>query len=222
MIQDYFYRCTKLMLTGFLQYFSAIARILSKVNHFELKEIIARLSIFASTMLIAFSLSIAAPNIAQASLQDDRFDGNIFALYAGNGSLIPPRVTLAQSFSGKRPTLLTFYIEDSKDCKQFSNVVSELQAYYGRVIDFIPVNVDSIPAELSSYTPQDPGFYYTGKVPQTLLFDASGKKILEVVGKGTFNEFDDALREIFNLLPRTESMELKRRSLNEVNAELVK
>jgi hypothetical protein len=222
MIQDYFYRCTKLMLTGFLQYFSAIARILSKVNHFELKEIIARLSIFASTMLIAFSLSIAAPNIAQASLQDDRFDGNIFALYAGNGSLIPPRLTLAQSFSGKRPTLLTFYIEDSKDCKQFSNVVSELQAYYGRVIDFIPVNVDSIPAELSSYTPQDPGFYYTGKVPQTLLFDASGKKILEVVGKGTFNEFDDALREIFNLLPRTESMELKRRSLNEVNAELVK
>jgi hypothetical protein len=57
-----------------------------------------------------------------------------------------------------------------------------------------------------------------GKVPQTLLFDASGKKILEVVGAGTFNEFDDALRELFNLLPRTESVELKRRSINEVNA----
>ena len=42
------------------------------------------------------------------------------------------------------------------------------------------------------------------------------------MGKGTFNEFDDALRDIFNLLPRTESVELKRRPLNEVNAELVK
>jgi hypothetical protein len=222
MAQNYFYCRTKLMLTGFFQYFSAIARILSKVNHFQFKKIIARFSILASTVLIVFSLSIAAPNIAQASLQDDHFDGNIFALYAGNGSLVPPRVTLAQSLSGERPTLLTFYVEDSKDCKQFSNVVSELQAYYGRVIDFIPVNVDSIPAEASSYTPQDPGFYYTGKVPQTLIFDASGKKIVEVVGKGTFNEFDDALREIFNLLPRTESVELRRRPLNEVNAELVK
>jgi hypothetical protein len=218
MAQNSFCRCTKLMLTGFLQYFSAISCILGKVNYFQFKEIISRLSILASTVLVVLSLGIAAPNIAQASLQDDRFDGNIFALYAGNGSLVPPRVTLAQSLSGERPTLLTFYVEDSKDCKQFSNVISELQAYYGRVIDFIPVNVDSIPAEASSYTPQDPGFYYTGKVPQTLLFNASGKKTLEVVGTGTFNEFDDALREIFNLLPRTESVELKRRSINEVNA----
>jgi hypothetical protein len=210
------------MLTGFSQCLPAIAPILSKVDHFNFKEIITRSSILVSTLLIWFSLSIAAPKIAHASLQDDHYDGNIFALYAGNGSLVPPRVTLAQSFSGKRPTLLTFYIEDSKDCKQFSNVVSELQAYYGRVIDFIPVNVDSIPAEVSSYTPQDPGFYYKGKVPQTLLFDASGKKIIDIVGKGTFNEFDDALRQIFNLLPRTESVELKRRPLNEVNAELVK
>jgi hypothetical protein len=218
MAQNYFYCHTKLMLTGFLQCFSAITRILSKVNHFQFKEIISRFSILAFAVSIAFFLSIAVPNIAHASLQDDHFDGNIFALYAGNGSLVPPRVTLAQSLSGERPTLLTFYIEDSKDCKQFSNVISELQAYYGKVIDFIPVNVDSIPADASNYTPQDSGFYYTGKVPQTLLFDASGKKILEVVGTGTFNEFDDALREIFNLLPRTESVELKRRSINEVNA----
>jgi hypothetical protein len=167
------------------------------------------------------ALSTAFPSPALASLQDDRFDGNIFALYAGNGSLVPPRVTLAQSLIGERPTLLTFYIEDSKDCKQFSNIISELQAYYGRVIDFIPVNVDSIPTQ-ASYTPQEPGFYYKSKVPQTLLFDAAGHKVLEVVGKGTFNQFDDSLREVFNLLPRTESVTLKRRSLNEVNAELVK
>jgi hypothetical protein len=210
------------MLTGFLKGFPLINAILSKVSYIPLKVFVSRSKLLLSTLLICLSLSLAMPNTAQASLQDDHFDGNIFALYAGNGSLVPPRVTLAQSFSGKRPTLLTFYIEDSKDCKQFSNVVSELQAYYGKVIDFIPVNVDSIPTDASSYTPQDPGFYYKGKVPQTLLFDASGKKIIEVIGKGTFNQFDDSLREIFNLLPRTESITLKRRPLNEVNAELVK
>jgi hypothetical protein len=208
------------MLTGFQHYFSKLRFRLSKVQHW-LSNLGFRPAFLTATALIWIALSLGCPNIAQASLQDDHFDGNIFALYAGNGSLVPPRITLAQSLSGERPTLLTFYIEDSRDCKQFSNVVSELQAYYGRVIDFIPVNVDSIPVQ-ASYTPQEPGFYYKNKVPQTLLFDASGKKVSEVVGKGTFNEFDDTLREIFNLLPRTESVELKRRPLNEINAELVK
>jgi hypothetical protein len=158
---------------------------------------------------------------AWASIQDDRFDGNIFALYAGNGSLVPPKVTLAQSLAGERPTILTFYIDDSQDCKQFSAVISQIQAYYGRVLDFIPINVDSIPVK-ASYDPTEPGYYYAGKVPQTLVFDLSGKQVLNVVGKGDFEQFDDVLRNVFDLLPRSESTELKRRALNEVNAELVK
>ncbi len=211
------------MLTCFFQYFSAIAHKLINIQHFQPRRIFSHFFALTATatLIVWISLSFTSPSIAHASIEDDHFDGNIFALYAGNGSLVPPRVTLTQSFSGERPTLLTFYIEDSKDCKQFSNVVSQLQAYYGKVIDFIPVNVDSIPAQVS-YTPQEPGFYYKGRVPQTLLFDAAGKKKLEILGKGTFNEFDDVLRDIFNLLPRAESVELKRRPLNEVNAELVK
>lgn len=210
------------MLTGFFKYFLEITHRLSKVHHLQLSVVITRFSILVSTVLIWFSMSIAVPSMAHATLMDDHFDGNVFALYAGNGSIVPPRVTLAESLKGDRPTLLTFYIEDSSDCKQFSNIVSQLQAYYGKVVEFIPINVDSIPVGGSSYTPQDPGFYYQGKVPQTLIFDTSGKKIIDIVGKGTFNEFDDTLRQVFNLLPRTESVELKRRPLNEVNAEMVK
>jgi len=45
---------------------------------------------------------------------DDRFDGNIFVLYGGNGSLVPPKVTLAKSLAGDRPTLLVFYVDDSR------------------------------------------------------------------------------------------------------------
>lgn len=170
--------------------------------------------------LLLLMLTVVCPS-ASASLQDDRFDGNIFALYAGNGSLVPPQLTLAQSFKGKRPTILTFYIEDSLDCKQFSATVSELQAYYGRAADIIPINVDSIPVK-DSYRTDEPGHYYAGKVPQTLIFDASGHSVLNVVGKSDFQIFDDKLREVFNLFPRSESVELKRRPFNDINAEIVK
>lgn len=173
--------------------------------------------LFCCTLL---TTAIICPS-ASATLLDDRYDGNIFALYAGNGSLVPPQLTLAQSLKGQRPTILTFYIEDSQDCKQFSATVSELQAYYGRATDIVPVNVDSIPFK-ASYSADEPGHYYNGKVPQTLIFDASGQKVLDVVGKATFEQFDNKLREVFNLLPRSESVELKRRPLNEVNAELMK
>jgi hypothetical protein len=175
----------------------------------------------ATACLLLMIVSVAFGTSAWAGIQDDRYDGNIFALYAGNGSLVPPKVTLAKSLSGERPTLLTFYIDDSQDCKQFSAVISQIQAYYGRVLDFIPVNVDSIPVQ-ASYVPTEPGYYYKGKVPQTLVFDISGKQVLDVVGKGSFEQFDDVLRNVFDLLPRSESPELKRRALNEVNAELVK
>jgi hypothetical protein len=171
--------------------------------------------------LLLMIVSVDFGTSAWAGIQDDRYDGNIFALYAGNGSLVPPKVTLAKSLSSDRPTLLTFYIDDSQDCKQFSAIISQIQAYYGRVLDFIPINVDSIPVQ-ASYDPTEPGYYYKGKLPQTLVFDISGKQVLDVVGKGAFEPFDDVLRNVFDLLPRSESPELKRRSINEVNADLVK
>jgi hypothetical protein len=174
----------------------------------------------ASCLFCLLMTLAICPNVS-ADLKDDRFDGNIFALYAGNGSLVPPQFTLAQSFKGDRPTILTFYIDDSQDCKQFSTTVSELQAYYGRAADIIPINVDAIPVK-ASYEPDEPGHYYSGQVPQTLVFDASGQRVLNVVGKANFEQFDDKLREVFNLFPRSESVELKRRPFNEINAELVK
>ena len=40
-------------------------------------------------------------------------------------------------------------------------------------------------------------------------------------GQIPYEEVDDTLREVFDLLPRSESVELKRRSFNEFNYELV-
>ncbi len=158
---------------------------------------------------------------ALAGLKDDHFDGNIFVLYGGNGSLVPPKVKLAASLASENPTLLVFYVDDSSDCKQYAPVVSQLQAFYGRAADIIPVNVDTIVPK-SSYAPTEPGYYYKGVVPQVLVFNQSGKVVLNKKGQVPFEQVDDTFREVFNLLPRSESVELKRRSVNEFNTELTK
>lgn len=155
-----------------------------------------------------------------AALTDDRYEGNIFPLYAGNGSLVPPRITLAEARQRQLPALLVFYIDDSADCKKYASVVSQLDAFYGRAAGFIPISVDAIPSE-TRYESTDPGYYYSGFVPQTVLLDQEGKVVLDQKGAIAFETVDDAFRKVFDLLPRSESVELKRRQVNEVNTELV-
>ncbi|WP_448562109.1 thylakoid membrane photosystem I accumulation factor [Trichothermofontia sp.] len=181
---------------------------------------ILSLSVLAIALTV-LNVTLFQPNPALASLNDDRFDGNIFALYAGNGSLVPPRVTLQQSRQRPdRATVMMLYVEDSRDCKQYASVLSQLQAFYGRVADFIPINVDSLPAQ-PSRDPNQPGYYYKGAVPQTVVFDQAGQVVLNETGIVSFERVDDVLREVFDLLPRSQSVELKRRPVNELNTELV-
>ena len=168
--------------------------------------------------LISFPWWLTFP--ASASINDDRYEGNIFILFAGNGSLIPPRLSLVESLQRQMPTILVFYVDDSSDCKKFSGVVSKLQEYYDRHASIIPVSVDSIPFK-SNYTPAEPGYYYQGIVPQTVVLDRQNEVVLDKSGQIPYETIDDTLREVFNLLPRSESVELKRRSFNEFNSELV-
>lgn len=168
--------------------------------------------------LFTLTFMLATPT-AWASLQDDRFDGNIFALYAGNGSLVPPRVDLKTSLKQEKPALLLFYLDDSRDCKQFATTYSQLQAGYGRAADFIPINADTVRPQ--SGTPSDESYYYSGQVPQLVLIDQQGKVVLDEVGQVPYEAADDRLREVFELVPRKESETLRRRYLNEVNSEIV-
>lgn len=157
---------------------------------------------------------------AQAGLTDDHFDGGIFPLYAGNGFLVPPRFTLSESLKGDRPTLLLLYIDDSSDCKAYAPVISQVDAFYGRAANIIPVDIDALPSTPVT-DPSDPAYYYKGLVPQTVVFDAAGTVVLNETGQVPFEALDDAFRKVFDLLPRSESMELKRRIVNEVNSEFV-
>lgn len=156
---------------------------------------------------------------AMAGINDDRYEGNIFILFAGNGSLVPPRISLAESLKREMPAIIVFYVDDSSDCKQFSGIVSRMQEFYGRAASIIPVTVDSLAK--SNYTPKEPGYYYEGVVPETVILDQQGKVVYRGKGQVPYEEVDDVLRQVFDLLPRSESVTLKRRSFNEFNSELV-
>jgi hypothetical protein len=147
---------------------------------------------------------------AQAGVSDDRFDGNIFVLYASNGSLVPPRTSLAESMQRERPTVLMFYTDDSAECKDNSLVVSQLQAFYRQNVTFMPISVDTLPAG-QTYTPQEAAYYYNGSlVPQFLVIDPDGNVALDRIGQTPYEVIDDALREIKNLPDRPESFAIER------------
>ncbi|MDJ0661204.1 MAG: thylakoid membrane photosystem I accumulation factor [Crocosphaera sp.] len=170
------------------------------------------------SLVISFNSWGISP--ATASIDDDRLDGNIFVVYAGNGSLVPAKLSLKDSLDREMPTVLVYYLDDSRDCKQFAIVVSRIQEFYGRAANIIPISVDNIPVK-DSYTQQEPGYYYDDLIPQTVILDGEGNKVFDGQGQVKYEAVDDVLREVFNLLPRSESVELKRRTVNEFNEELV-
>jgi thiol-disulfide isomerase/thioredoxin len=172
-------------------------------------------------LLLAVCLCFLVIQPAFAGLNDDRYEGNIFVLYAGNGSLVPPKEKLATALVQHKPTFLAFYVDDSSDCKQYAIVISKVQEFYGRATQILPINVDTIPVK-EKYEPNEPGYYYSGKVPQVVVFDKEGKVALNKTGQVRYEEIDDKFREMFDLLPRAESPDLQRRSFNEFSSELSK
>jgi hypothetical protein len=183
------------------------------------KMIYSALKILARTLCTVAACFVLLATPAQAAIDDDRFDGNIFVLYAGNGSLVPPRFGLADSLRTKKPAVLVFYLDDSKDCKQFAGVVSQLQADYGRAASLIPISVDSLIGQ--QYPKTEPGYYYSGKIPQTVVLDGTGKVVFNEVGNTSFDKIDVALRQVFNRPARTGN-QLEQRSFNEFNSEMSK
>ncbi|MHC5743646.1 MAG: thylakoid membrane photosystem I accumulation factor [Nostoc sp.] len=172
-------------------------------------------------LLLLVSLFIISMQPASAGLNNDLYDGNIFVVYAGNGSLVPPRQTLAQTLAEHKPVFLAFYLDDSSDSKRYAISISRVQEFYGRVAEIMPINVDTIPPK-ETYDPTEPGYYFAGSVPQVVVLNKSGEVVLNKKGQVAFEDIDDQFRKIFDLLPRTETAQLKRRAFNEFSSELAK
>lgn len=170
------------------------------------------LSIFLGTVL-----GDAQP--VQAKLTDDTYDGNIFALYWGNGSIVPPRISLAQSLEIGRAAMLVFYVDDSADCKRFSPILNLAQGFYGKTISLIAVPVDSLDLQHNNYTPADEAYYYKGTVPQTVLISGEGKVSYDREGLFGFEELDSAIRDLLGLPEAPPELKFRKtdKVINELN-----
>ena len=72
---------------------------------------------------ILIALIFLNPYKANASRDSNSYDGNIFPIYAGNGSIVPPQTTLQESLKNKRVAVLFFYLDDSSDSKAMAPII---------------------------------------------------------------------------------------------------
>ncbi|MFZ0408951.1 MAG: thylakoid membrane photosystem I accumulation factor [Cyanobium sp.] len=176
-------------------------------------------SLLAILLLLLGSVSgLAAP--AAAALDDDRYDGNIFALYAGNGSLVPPRGSLAQALEDGRVAVVVYYLDDSSVSKRFAPVVSELQRLWGQAIELIPLVTDPLqnrPVE----GPGDPAGYWKGTIPQVVIFDQQAKVVFDASGQVDVDAINRVISQVTGIPMAPSSGNSSTMSFNELNSEVV-
>jgi len=178
---------------------------------------IAIASCLSLSILLGSVFGAAQP--VQAKLTDDTYDGNIFALYGGNGSIVPPRISLAQSLEQGKAAMLVFYVDDSADCKRFSPILNLAQGFYGKTISLIAIPVDSLDLQKKSYSPTEEAYYYKGVVPQTVLISGDGKVGYDREGLFGFEELDSAIRDLLGLPDAPPELKFRKtdKAINEVN-----
>jgi hypothetical protein len=170
---------------------------------------------------LLLSLLVLAPAIAQASLTNNNYDGNIYALYAGNGSLVPPRSSLEQALAEHRPAVVVYYLDDDASSKQFAPVVSELQRLWGNSIELIPLVTDPL-QNRPDQGPSDPAHYWHGRIPQVVVFNPDGKVLLDAEGQVGLDSINDAVSQATGITIPEEFRRSTTVSINELNAEVVR
>lgn len=158
---------------------------------------------------------------AAASLTNNNFDGNIYALYAGNGSLVPPRSSLEQALAAERPAVLVYYLDDDASSKQFSPVVSELQRLWGNNVELIPLVTDPL-QNRREQGPTDPAHYWHGHTPQVVVLDGSGQVLLDAEGQVPLDAINDAVSTATGIAIPESFRNSTTVSINELNAEVVR
>ena len=183
----------------------------------RLAQLIRPLAALVLSLLLALGL---APAAAQAARDTNSYDGNIYALYAGNGSLVPPRSTLADAMAQHRPILLGFFLDDSAASKQYAVVFNELQRLWGRSVELILLPTDPL-QNRDTHGPTDPASYWKGVIPQVVVFNSEGKPVLDEAGPVSIDAINVALTEVTGLKPQGDVKLSLSREVNELNSEIV-
>ena len=166
-----------------------------------------------SSLLILIILSV---NPVYSARDTDSYDGNIYPIYAGNGSLVPPPSTLSESLKNERTSVLVFYLDDSSTSKQFAPVVSGIKLLWSSSIDLIPISIDEIDNE-ETKTISDAGYYWHGTIPQLVILDGKGNVLLDKEGQVSFDDINEAITKATGL--KKPNFELTVKSFNEYNSE---
>ena len=178
-----------------------------------------------AALLLLLAVSLGFGSAGEASLNDDRYDGNIFALYAGNGSLVPPRSSLALAMEQHRVAVVVYYLDDSSVSKRFAPVVSELQRLWGNNVELIPLVTDPLQpggkAAAGALPVGDPSRYWSGLIPQVVVFDRQGQVVFDASGQVEVDAINGAVSQATGLpLPAPSGLG-STRSFNELNSEVV-
>lgn len=171
--------------------------------------------------LLAAALLLLAgliwPGAAHASLEDNRYDGNIFALYAGNGSLVPPRLSLADALADHRVSVVVYYLDDSATSKRFAGVVSELQRVWGNAIELLPLVTDPLQGRADG-GPTDPLHYWRGTIPEVVVLAADGRQVFAGSGQVDLAALHEALSQATGIPLPPDFTQRTAVSFNELNA----
>ena len=145
---------------------------------------------------ILIVLIFLSPYKANASRNTDSYDGNIFPIYAGNGSIVPPQTTLKESLKNRRVSVLFFYLDDSSDSKAMAPIISGLDLIWRNNIDIIALTTDELQNQKKSDQRNDPNYYWNGLIPQTIILNSDGE--VEYDKNGMIN-IDELNKVIGNL-----------------------
>jgi len=188
---------------------------LISVETLELKKLVFTLILFRIFISLLLLLFISV-NPAYSARDTNSYDGNIYPIYAGNGSLVPPQSTLSESLKNERTSVLVFYLDDSSTSKEFAPVVSGIKLLWSSSIDLIPLSIDELDNN-EEKTFKDPGYYWHGKIPQIVILDGKGNVLLDREGLVSFDDINNAITKGTGL--KKPDFDLTVKSFNEYNSE---
>ena len=172
------------------------------------------------SLIIIYIFVFICVNIpAYGSRISDSYDGNIFPIYAGNGSLVPPQTSLKESIQNKRVSILFFYLDDSADSKALAPLIAGLDLIWKNNIDIIPLTTDEL--QNKDFTdPLEEGYYWNGLIPQTIILDETGSVKFDKNGLLDLDEVNKVISEIIGISLEDSSFTVE--SFNEYNSQISK
>ena len=146
------------------------------------------------TLLIIYLIFFLITPV-NAARNSDSYDGNIFPIYAGNGSIVPPQTTLKEALNNDRVSILFFYLDDNASSKSLAPLISGIDLIWRNNIDIIALTTDELQGKVFKEKNEE-GYYWNGLIPQTVILDEDGIIKFDKNGLIDIDEVNKIIAEI--------------------------